>query len=230
MTIQNSTFGGKVRARAVMLVALAVWLAGLKAHTGEPSPSDSGTITYTKVLKGSTPEYLSLTVHGNGEALYDGRKLDEPPAPRPLKLTESTTRRIFELAAGLSYFQSVDLESHKKVANLGRKTFLYERGGIKHQAEFNYSTRRDVQELTNIFERIASVAQHIATLEYSIKYDHLSLPRQLRQIQIDLENRALADPELMAPTLEIIIRDPRFLHLAQTRAQNILQRLQNSCR
>jgi hypothetical protein len=32
----------------------------------------------------------------------------------------------------------------------------------------------------------------------------------------------------MVPVLEKIARNPRFLHLAQTRAQNILERLQNN--
>jgi len=32
----------------------------------------------------------------------------------------------------------------------------------------------------------------------------------------------------MVPTLDQIARNPRFLHLAQVRAQNILERLQNT--
>jgi hypothetical protein len=56
----------------------------------------------------------------------------------------------------------------------------------------------------------------------------LSLPRELLQIQIDLDKRALADPELLVPSLEKIANNPRFLHLAQVRAQTILQRLQNT--
>jgi hypothetical protein len=224
--VENPPQRGVARQHALGMLAVLVAGTCLPAH--ESPTAIPAQVTYTKVLEGSTPEYLSITVNASGEALYDGRKLDDPPAPRPLKLTEPTTRRIFQLAAALGYFDSVDLESHKKVANLGRKSFTYEAGGKRHQAEFNYTMRRDAQELTDVFERIASVAQHIATLEYSIKYDHLSLPKQLRQIQSDLDRHALADPELMAPMLEKIVRNPRFLHLAQSRAQDILQRLQHS--
>lgn len=223
--VENPPQRGIARQRALGLLAVLLVGGRLLAHESPTAPAAQ--VTYTKVLKGSTPEYLSITVNSAGEALYDGRKLDDPPAPRPLKLTESTTRRIFQLAAALGYFDSVDLESHKKVANLGRKSFTYETGGRRHQTEFNYTIQRDAQELTDVFERVASVAQHIATLEYSIKYDHLSLPKQLQQIQSDLNRRALADPELMAPMLEKIVRNPRFLHLAQSRAQDILQRLQH---
>lgn len=164
----------------------------------------------------------------NGEATYDGRKLDDPPAPRPLKLSPATTLRIFQLAEAMNNFQSIDLESHKKVANLGLKTFVYEQDGQKNRAEFNYTLRRDAQELVDLFEKIASVEQHIVELERAIKYDHLSLPRELLQIQIDLDKRALAEPGLLVPALEQIARNPRFLHLAQTRAQDILQRISGS--
>jgi hypothetical protein len=43
---------------------------------------------------------------------------------------------------------------------------------------------------------------------------------------MDLDRHALVEPQLMAPTLEKIVRNPRFLHLAQARAQSILQRIQ----
>lgn len=184
-------------------------------------------LTYTKVLEHSVPEYLSVTVDANGSGSYEGRKLAEPSEPRPLKLSEATTRRLFDLAAQLNHFQSVDLESHKKVANLGRKTLTYENGGQVTRVEFNYTLRREADALVTLFEKISSVEQHVAALEYSIKYDPLSLPRELMQIRYDLDNKALADAELMVPTLEEIARNPRFLHLAQSRAQNILQRLQS---
>ncbi len=185
-------------------------------------------MTFTKVLKGSFPEYLRISLDANGTATYDGRKLDDPPSPRPFELSPVTTRKLFDLTASLNNFKSIDLESHKKVANLGAKTLAYEQGGQKAEAEFNYTLRREAQQLTDLFERIASVEQHIIVLEYAIKYDHLGLPRELLQIQIDLNNKALTEAELMVPALERIARNPKFLRLAQVRAQNILERLQNN--
>lgn len=208
------------------LAAAAAWMAGASLPATESTSPGTPRITYTKVLKGSFPEYLAITLDQRGTAVYEGRKLDDPPSPQTFQLGDATTQKIFELAAALNNFNSGDLESYKKVANLGRKTLVYDDGGQKHQAEFNYTQRREAQDLIDIFERISTVAQYIATLEHSIQFDHLSLPAQLRQIQTDLDRHALAEPELMAPTLEKIIRNPRFLHLAQSRAQIILQRLQ----
>jgi hypothetical protein len=183
-------------------------------------------LTFTKVLKGSSPEYMMITVDSSGEGTYDGRQLTDPPNPRHMRLSPATTRRLFELCERLNHFQNVVLESGRKVANLGQKTLIYERDGRKNQVEFNYTLRREGRELTDLFEKIAVVQQHIGALEYAMKYDHLSLPHELLQIQIDMEKKALADPELMVPSLEKIVQNRRFLNLAQTRAQDILQRIQ----
>jgi hypothetical protein len=218
---------GRVRLASGLLFAVVCLLA-VVGRAADENSSALPRLSYSRFLKGSAPEYLAITVDASGQATFDGRKEDDPPGPHEFKLSERTTRRLFQLAQALDNFQSVDLESHKRVANLGLKTFTYENNGKKHQAEFNYTQRRDAQELVDWFERIASVEQHILSLEHAIKYDHLSLPGQLRQIQIDLDKRALADPELMTPTLEKIARSPRFLHLAQSRAQDILQRLHSN--
>ncbi len=215
--------------RPVLPILLAwVGCLSLACSLDAQETSSLPRLTYTKVLRGSVPEYLAVTVDSNGSGSYDGRKLDEPSQPRLLRLSFATTRRLFELAAALNHFQSVDLESHKKVANLGWKTLIYERGGQKTQVEFNYTVQREAQNLVDLFEKVSSVEQHVTVLEYAIKYDHLSLPKELLQIQIDLDNKALANAELMVPQLEQIARNPHFLHLAQVQAQNILERLQNS--
>jgi hypothetical protein len=220
------------RSTAEPLIAAAfLLLAAGPAQAAEqalPAASQgSPIISYTRVLKGSVPEYLSITVHADGTGTYEGRELKDPPDPRQLKLSAATTRQLFDLAHQLNNFRSIDLESHKRVANLGEKTLTYEEGNEKNRCQFNYTLNRQAQELTDLFERIASVERHVEALQYSMKYDHLGLPRELLQIQIDLNNKALADPQLMVSTLEEIAHNPHFLHLAQARAQDILQQLQN---
>lgn len=209
------------------LLAIAGWLVFHSAAPAQQKP-DLATLAYSKTLKGSVPEYSQITVDVSGSGTYEGRKLDEPPSPRPLQLSRATTQRLFELAEQLDNFRSLQLESHHKVADMGMKTLTYKRGSEVGRVEFNYTENRVARELVDWFERIASVEQHIAALEFAIKYDPLGLPRELLQIQIDLANKALADPGLMVPELEEIVRNPRLLHLAQARAQDILDRIQSS--
>jgi hypothetical protein len=212
----------------LLLLLLASRCGALASPVAQSQPTDGfATLTYTKVLKGSVPEYLAVTVHSDGTGTYEGHKLDETPSPRSLKLSPSTTQKLFALASELDNFRSIDLESHKPVANLGLKTFTFEGGGQHNRCEFNYTLNRRGQELSDLFERIATVERHLVSLEFAMKYDHLSLPRELLQIQVDLDNRAIAEPELLVDALEQIARNSRYLHVAQVRAQNILQRVQD---
>jgi hypothetical protein len=183
-------------------------------------------LTYSRVFKGSTPEYLRLSVDSKGSGTFEGHKLDEAQSPRPFQLSAATTQRIFALTAQLEYFQALDLESHKKVANLGQKTLTYQQGEEVNRVVFNYTENRSARELVDIFEALGTVEEHIATLEFEMKYDPLGLSQELSQIQSELDNKSLADPEILLPTLEKIARSSRFLHLAQVRAQQIIARLQ----
>lgn len=185
-------------------------------------------LTYIKVLKGSMPEYTQVTVDTDGVGSYQGRKLSDVPAPRPLKLSAATTVALFNLAHALGDFSSVDLESHKNVADLGEKTFIYEHDGQHNKAQFNFTQNRQAQELERLFEGIAGVEQHLGALEYSARYDRLGLPQELTQIEIDLNNNTLVDPQLLAPMLEKIAANSQFLHIAQIRAEDILRRIQKT--
>jgi hypothetical protein len=187
----------------------------------------TATLTYTKVMKGSLPEYTSLTLNSNGDGTYDGRQLDEPPKPRNLKLSPETTETLFQMTAALGDFHSIKLESNKNVANLGLKTFVYRHDGQENKVQFNYTRNKRAQELLSVFEGIAGVEQHIGTLEYSSRYDVLGLPSALTRIEIDLDNRDLVDPQLMVPILKKIAGDSQYLHIAQVRAADILRRIQD---
>jgi hypothetical protein len=222
-----------LRTRLLGLMAAAL-VAGLpfSARAAAQESASRGTsgqaeISYSRVLKGSLPEVIVMTVDSTGAGTYDGRKISDPPSPRKMQLTPATTRRIFALAAELNDFHGIELESHKNVANMGKKTFTYLKDGRKNSVEFNYTLNRKGTELMNLFEGIAVVEQHLTALEFAVRYDPLGLPHELLTIQGELNNKALENPQLMIPVLEKIAKDPRFLHVAQIRAQSILEHVQN---
>jgi hypothetical protein len=192
------------------------------------APAFPAKLTYSRTFKGSSPEYLAIVVDSKGSGTYEGRKLDEARIvpPRPLRLSAATTERIFALAAQLHNFQSLQLESHKKVANLGEKTFIYQQGGDVNRVVFNYTENRIARQLVELFEAVGQVQQHVGALEFEMKYDPLSLSQELLQIQIELDEKGLVDPQMLVPTLEKIAHDSHFLHLAQARAQEIIDRVQ----
>jgi hypothetical protein len=221
------TFGFEVR-RVCSLCLAAAFLAilpgvySLHAQVTPPVPR----LTFTKTLKDSFPEYLALSIDSSGKGTYDSHKLQDPPTPRPLQISTGTAAQIFSLVESLDYFRSLRLESRHKVANMGLKTLTYEAGGEINKVQYNYTENRTAQQLTEILEKIGNVEERIAQLEYSMKYDHLSLPQTLGEIQQDLDDHNFAEAALLVPTLEKISTNSHYMHLAQSRAQEIMQHIQ----
>jgi len=117
------------RFRVPISVFGLISLAGGYAGPGFPqSPNLPAKLTYSRTFKGSTPEYLAITVDAGGSGTYEGRKLDEAQSqsPRTFQLSAGTTGRVFALAGQLGDFRSLQLESHKKVANMGEKILTYQ--------------------------------------------------------------------------------------------------------
>ena len=169
---------------------------------------------------------MTLAIDANGAGVYDSHKLNDPPNPRGMQLSAGTTEQLFSLAQSLNYFRSLTLESRHRVANMGLKTLAYEAGGEINKVQYNFTQNHAAQQLTDMFEKIGNVEEEIAQLEYDMKYDHLGLPEILRRIQLGLADHYYVEPALLIPTLEKIAANPRFLHVAQSRAQEIMQSVQ----
>ena len=212
---------------ALALASAAHGAAQSGGASAPAAPTASPRVTYTRTLAGSVPEYLALTVNSDGSGSYEGRKLSDPSRLRQMKLSPPTTQKIFALTSELNNFQDSDLNSKKKVANLGLKTLTYENGGEKNQVQFNYTQQRQARDLVDLFEKVAAAEEAVDSLEYDIKYDPLSLPQELLNIQIALGHDDMMEAQLIAPWLEQISSNPRFLHVAQVRAQEILKSVNN---
>jgi len=145
-----------------------------------------------------------------------------------LQISADTTAQIFSLTQSLDYFRSLNLDSHHKVADMGLKILTYHGTRGTNEVQFNYTENRSAQQLTDFFEKISNVEERIAQLDYAMKYDHLNLPQVLRQVQYGMDNNYFVEAVLMLPTLEKISADPHYLHLAQSRAREIEQRIQKN--
>src|SRR5262249_12935232 len=143
---------------------------------------------YSKFFKGSTPEFVAITVERSGQATYQEAKDDDNPIR--IRLTDAEVQELFNLADKLDRFQR-PIESGLKVANMGVKTFRFEDGSEKHEIEFNYSQDVDAQALWDAFERITETEQHFINLERTVRYDKLGVNDVLLRLQITYEHKRL---------------------------------------
>jgi hypothetical protein len=188
----------------------------------------SSVFTYRRIFKSSTPEFIELKItEGSGTASYEIRQLEEDPGATPFEISESLRAKIFELVAQLHHFKGVDLDIHRKIANLGEKTFRWERGSESHEVKFNYTVNSEASQLLQICEGLARQQELVELLQRRIKYDRLGVNDALLQLETDLSKGVLPEPQRLVPLLDQIAGDYRFVEIARQRARALAERVRH---
>jgi hypothetical protein len=202
--------------------------AGLAA-SDETSPAAAGPkLTFRRVFKSSSPEFIEIAVQQNSdEATYEIRQLDEDPGASTFQVSNVLRARMFELAAQLNHFQGQDLDVHRKIANLGEKTFRWEQGTERHETKFNYTLNSAAAQLLQIFEGLARQQEHVVLLQRRMRYDRLGVNDALLQFETDLNRSLLPEPQRVLPMLDQIAGDSRFVDIARQRARNLAERIRH---
>lgn len=195
---------------------LIPWVAATMLLATDAPPR----VYFSKSFPGSKPAFVAITVEQSGAGEYR----EDPKDERPIKfqLTPAESGEIFALADKLDHF-SRPLESHLKVANMGMKTFRFEKGTEIHEAKFNYSEDPDARLLLDWFEKISETEQHLADLERTAKYDKLGVNQVLLQLEVSWDKKRLVAPEQMLPMLDRIAKNEGYMHIARTRAAGIAE-------
>jgi len=206
-------------AAACLLAALS-WLTAGTRHAG--AAANSAVVVFRKVFKSSSPEFMEIRIPESGPGTCELRGLDEAPNPQPLEIGAGLREKIFALAGELHDFQGISLDVKRRIANLGEKTFRYEKGGEANEVKFNYTLNAKAGQLLQIFEAIAREQEDLEVLQRRMKYDRLGVNEALMQVDQDVRHQAVAQPERFLPMLEQIAGDSRFLEIARQRARALV--------
>jgi len=198
------------------------------ARTGAAAPKGEATITFRKVFKSSYPEFVEIKVGQGGIGTYDIRQLDDDASPQPFEVSASLAQRIFDLAAKLHNFQGVDLEVHKRLANLGEKTLRYEKGGDSHETTFNYTLDTTAEELLGVFEGLSRQESDVSDLRRTMRYDRLGVNDVVLQVEADYDNKQLPEPERFLDLLDQLAADEKFIDIARDKARTLAGRIRRS--
>jgi len=192
------------------------------------SPAPGTSLTYRRVFKSSAPEFIEIVVREDFDtATYEIRQLDEDPGASPFEVSASLRAKMFELAAQLHHFDRQDLDVHRKIANLGEKTFRWERGPEIHETKFNYTLNTDANQLLQIFEGLARQQEHLILISRRMKYDRLGINDALLQFETDFNHRLLPEPQRALPVLDQIASDSHFVEIARQRARSLAERIRH---
>jgi hypothetical protein len=208
------------------LLVGAACLLGMQANAA-PSPSGAR-LTFRRVFKSSSPEFIQIVVREDSDvAAYDIRQLDEDATSSPFEVSASLRAKMFDLAAQLNHFQGQDLDVHRKIANLGEKTFRWESGSEVHETKFNYTLNSAAAQLLQIFEGLARQQEHVDLISRRMKYDRLGINDALLQFETDLNRSLLPEPKRVLPVLDQIAGDSRFVDIARQRARSLAERIRH---
>jgi hypothetical protein len=193
------------------------------------APAETAKLTFRRVFKSSSPEFIEIVVpEDTHPATYDIRQLDEDASASPFEISAGLKAHMFELATQLNQFQGQDLDVHRKIANLGEKTFRWEKGGVVHEVKFNYTLNSAAAQLLQIFEGLARQQEHVMLLTRRMRYDRLGINDALLQFETDLNHKLLPEPQCALPMLDEIGNDARFVDIARQRARTLAERIRHS--
>lgn len=216
--------------RAIFRFILILTAALCLLPQGSPSASGSGSslFTYRRIFKSSTPEFIEIKINQDTDTgSYEIRQLEEDPGATPFQVSSALRGRIFELTAKLNYFKGLDLDVHRKIANLGEKTFRWEKGSESHEVKFNYTINPDATQLLQICEGLARQQELIDLLQRRMKYDRLGVNDALLQLETDFSKGVLPEPERVLPILDQISGDSRFVEIARERSRALAERIRH---
>ena len=215
-----------VRSRLARIILAVLAIASLLAPMATASPAQTAKITFRRIFKGSSPEFIEISVREDSNTgAFEIRQLDEDPGSSPFEVSDGLRLKIFGLAGQLNHFQGQDLDVHRKIANLGEKTFRWEQGEVAHETKFNYTLNQPANQLLQIFEGLARQQEHYALLARRMRYDRLGINDALLQFESDLNRGLMPEPQRLIPLLDQISSDTRFVDIARQRARTLADRL-----
>jgi hypothetical protein len=207
----------------VLLLFVALFAPGLPA-----SPASGATITFRKIFKSSYPEFVEIKISESGSGSYDIRQLSDDPSPQPMEIDPSLAQKIFGLAAKLDDFDGVQLDMHRRIANLGQKTFQYQQGAETHAVTFNYTVNPHASQLLDIFESLARQQNDLSELRHAMRYDPLGVNDMLVQLQKDYDRNLLIEPQKFLAPLDQLAADQHYINIAREKASDLAKRIRSS--
>jgi hypothetical protein len=191
--------------------------------------SDSGpALTFTQVFKSSYPEYIQIIVDQEGKGTWDIRQLDDQPSPQPLQIDVALAQKMFALAANLHDFQGADLDVHRRIANLGTKTFEYKNGAAENQVTFNFTNNPDAQQLQAIFDGLERQELDLSDMQRVVRYDHLGVNDVILRVQNDVKRKLIPEPAALLPALDEIASNNDLIDMSRQRARAIAEQIRQT--
>jgi hypothetical protein len=191
--------------------------------------ADPATVTFSLDFPNSSPEHYSIEVQSDGRSHYESSgKISADSDVRDdyktdFTFSDSTRARIFELAAQAHFFSGKIDSGNKKLAFTGAKKLVYKDGKRNSSADYNYSQQPSVQQLTSLFQSVASTLEFGRRLTYFHRYQKLALDDELKLMEDQAKRGELSEMQAVTPVLQGIYEDTSVMNVVRARARRIIE-------
>lgn len=216
---------------ALATVLLVLPLAAQQAAESPAQPSVTFNFEWSEGIPWQT---YSITVQADGKTHFQGTPApdqqggDTDPFEQDFTLSDANRQMVFDLAKKLNYF-SGDYDSHlKKIALTGRKTLEYKSPQTQGTATYNYSPNNDVQQLTRLFQGIATTVDYGRKLAFQYRFDKLGMNQRLKELVGLQADHNVEELGAIEPILLKIANDPNLMHISRQSAQQLLKAINGS--
>jgi hypothetical protein len=188
----------------------------------------NGTVTFSLDFPNSNPEHYSISVAPDGQTKYECSVRISPDSEdrdtyaTEFTLTEPTRARIFDLAAQAHFFSGKIDSGNRKLAFTGTKKLIYSDGQHQSAAEYNYSNQPPVQQLTTLFQSLATTLEYGRRLAHEHRYQKLALDDEMKSMEDQARRGELTEVDAVRPVLQKIYEDPAVMNVVRARAQRIM--------
>jgi len=192
------------------------------------SAADPPSVTFSLDFPNSSPEHYSIAVQADRQAHYESTgKISNDSDVRDsyqanFTFSDATGARIFQLAAQAHYFSGKIDSGNKKLAFTGAKKLVYKDGQRNSSADYNYSPQPAVQQLTTLFQSVASTMEFGRRLTYFHRYQKLALDDELKRMEDQAKRGELAELQALSPVLQDIYDDNSVINVVRARARRIM--------
>ncbi len=203
---------------SVLMVALLCALTLGAQSLGSPR------VTYARSFQGSVPPFFQIEVYRDGRATYAAReKAGMPLMTLSFTASPQALQEIFAGVRALHDFAGSTLQSKQNVAYTGDKMLAYDDDSHHTSQQFTYTTNQHAAALVSLFEGISVTGMDAIRLQRALQYQPLDVLQIMNQIEADWAGHQMAEPQLLAPTLQATLANPGIMDAAQKRARKLLQ-------
>jgi hypothetical protein len=170
---------------------------------------------------------IRLMENGEGEMHYKKRDEDSD-IPIKLKLLPGTMQHLAQLYDELRFLESTEsYQADKQLPHLGTITIALRANGRERETSFNYTTHRACLRLVDLYRAIENQERRLVEIRLARQYSPLDLPRQLKNLEGELQRNRIAEPTQMLPLLSEIALDDSLPLIARNAAQRMAKQIKH---